>query len=216
MTGSSRRWDGRLEGGASGRTRVSTHCCLVQRFYRYDARACRGDRWRRLSLRRLAPGRVSARRAAHRASRAARRRDRRAGRVRARDPRRRPAPARRRGAGRADGGGRGAAFVAAATSVLGVAPVVSTTCTEPFHVSSQLASLDHIAAGRAGRVVATSPRPEAAAAWGRPEADPVREALDVLHGRRAPLRGGRTPRGRPAVPNVSRAPRRGRAARSAA
>ncbi len=52
-----------------------------------------------------------------------------------------------------------AAFIAASTSVLSVAPVVSTTYTEPFHVSSQLASLDHIAVGRAGWVVATSPRP---------------------------------------------------------
>ncbi|MEU7875305.1 LLM class flavin-dependent oxidoreductase [Dactylosporangium sp. NPDC049140] len=73
-----------------------------------------------------------------------------------------------------------AAFVAASTSVLAVAPVVSTTYTEPFHVSSQLASVDHIAVGRSGWVVAASPRPEAAAAWGRPEADPAREALDAV------------------------------------
>jgi len=38
-----------------------------------------------------------------------------------------------------------AAFAAAATSVLGIAPTISTTYTEPFHVSSQLAALDHIA-----------------------------------------------------------------------
>jgi len=73
-----------------------------------------------------------------------------------------------------------AAFIAASTSVLSVAPVISTTYTEPFHVSSQLASVDHIAAGRAGWVVATSPRPEAAQAWGRPAADPGPEALDAV------------------------------------
>ncbi|WP_432994406.1 LLM class flavin-dependent oxidoreductase [Dactylosporangium sp. CA-233914] len=73
-----------------------------------------------------------------------------------------------------------AAFIAASTTVLSVAPVVSTTYTEPFHVSSQLASVDHIAAGRAGWVVAASPQPEAAAAWGRPQADPRQEALDAV------------------------------------
>ncbi|GAA2584906.1 LLM class flavin-dependent oxidoreductase [Dactylosporangium fulvum] len=73
-----------------------------------------------------------------------------------------------------------AAFIAASTSVLSVAPVVSTTYTEPFHVSSQLASVDHISAGRAGWVVATSPRPGAAEAWGRPVADPRQEAADAV------------------------------------
>ncbi|MFC4944521.1 LLM class flavin-dependent oxidoreductase [Pseudonocardia sp. GCM10023141] len=61
-----------------------------------------------------------------------------------------------------------AAFVAAATTVLSVAPVVATTYAEPFHLASQLASLDHIAAGRSGWVVASSPAPAAARAWGRP------------------------------------------------
>ena len=73
-----------------------------------------------------------------------------------------------------------AGFIAAATSVLGVAPVVSTTYTEPFHVSSQLASVDHISNGRAGWVVATSPNPETARAWGRPvAADLAQEARDA-------------------------------------
>ncbi|MET9907051.1 LLM class flavin-dependent oxidoreductase [Streptomyces sp. NPDC006476] len=66
-----------------------------------------------------------------------------------------------------------AAFIAASTSTVGVAPVVSVTYAEPFHVSSQLASLDHISAGRAGWVVAEDERPEAARAWGRP---PVADA----------------------------------------
>lgn len=77
-----------------------------------------------------------------------------------------------------------AAFAAAATSVLAVAPVVSTTYAEPFHIGSQLASLDHIAAGRSGWVVAASPAPEAARAWGRPlvsGADAhAREARDAV------------------------------------
>ncbi|MFD3659654.1 LLM class flavin-dependent oxidoreductase [Streptomyces sp. NPDC058659] len=61
-----------------------------------------------------------------------------------------------------------AAFVAASTSVLGVAPLVATTYAEPFHVSSQLSSLDHLSAGRAGWVVGVEEDPAAARAWGRP------------------------------------------------
>ncbi|MDX3130208.1 LLM class flavin-dependent oxidoreductase [Streptomyces europaeiscabiei] len=61
-----------------------------------------------------------------------------------------------------------AAFIAASTSVVGVAPVVPLTYAEPFHVSSQLASLDHLSVGRAGWVVGEETRPEAARAWGCP------------------------------------------------
>ncbi|WP_328745299.1 LLM class flavin-dependent oxidoreductase [Streptomyces sp. NBC_00285] len=61
-----------------------------------------------------------------------------------------------------------AAFVAASTSTVGIAPVVPVTYAEPFHVSSQLASLDHISGGRAGWLVTEEERPEAARAWGRP------------------------------------------------
>ncbi|MGQ5635685.1 MULTISPECIES: LLM class flavin-dependent oxidoreductase [unclassified Streptomyces] len=61
-----------------------------------------------------------------------------------------------------------AAFVAASTSTIGIAPVVPVTYAEPFHVSGQLASLDHISAGRAGWVVTEEEHPEAARAWGRP------------------------------------------------
>ncbi|MCX5240838.1 LLM class flavin-dependent oxidoreductase [Streptomyces prunicolor] len=64
-----------------------------------------------------------------------------------------------------------AAFIAASTSVVGVAPVVPLTYAEPFHVSSQLASLDHISVGRAGWVVSEETRPEAAFVWGRPLVD---------------------------------------------
>ncbi|MET7479902.1 LLM class flavin-dependent oxidoreductase [Streptomyces sp. NPDC005648] len=66
-----------------------------------------------------------------------------------------------------------AAFAAASTSTVGIAPVVPVTYAEPFHVSSQLASLDHISAGRAGWVVTEEELPEAARAWGRP---PVADA----------------------------------------
>ncbi|MFC5948878.1 LLM class flavin-dependent oxidoreductase [Pseudonocardia lutea] len=61
-----------------------------------------------------------------------------------------------------------AAFAAVHTSVLGLAPVVSTTYSEPFHVSSQLASLDFAATGRAAWLVAATDDPAAARALGRP------------------------------------------------
>ncbi|MCW0214435.1 MAG: LLM class flavin-dependent oxidoreductase [Pseudonocardia sp.] len=77
-----------------------------------------------------------------------------------------------------------AAFAAGHTDVLGLAPVVSTTYSEPFHVSSQIASLDFAAAGRAGWVVATSPEPQVAAALGRPVVSGLlalrREARDAV------------------------------------
>ncbi|RSS58558.1 LLM class flavin-dependent oxidoreductase [Streptomyces sp. WAC01280] len=77
-----------------------------------------------------------------------------------------------------------AAFVAASTSVLGVAPVLATTYAEPFHVSSQLSSLDHLSAGRSGWVVGVEEDPAAARAWGRPLVEGpdalAREARDGL------------------------------------
>ncbi|MFE5296717.1 LLM class flavin-dependent oxidoreductase [Streptomyces sp. NPDC056632] len=77
-----------------------------------------------------------------------------------------------------------AAFTAAVTSVIGVAPVVATTYAEPFHVSTRLASLDHLSVGRAGWVVGAEEAPEAARAWGRPlvegETALRREAVDGL------------------------------------
>ncbi|WP_416966596.1 LLM class flavin-dependent oxidoreductase [Streptomyces sp. 4F14] len=66
------------------------------------------------------------------------------------------------------GGVERAAFVAASTTTIGVAPVVAVTYAEPFHVSSQLASLDHVSLGRAGWVVGEEDRPQAARVWGRP------------------------------------------------
>ncbi|WP_405552472.1 LLM class flavin-dependent oxidoreductase [Streptomyces canus] len=82
-----------------------------------------------------------------------------------------------------------AAFLAASTSTIGIAPVVPVTYAEPFHISSQLASLDHISAGRAGWVVTQEERPEAARAWGRPvvaDADArARESRDGVEVARA-------------------------------
>ncbi|MFJ1609486.1 LLM class flavin-dependent oxidoreductase [Streptomyces sp. NPDC088253] len=80
-----------------------------------------------------------------------------------------------------------AAFLAASTSVIGIAPVVPVTYAEPFHISSQLASLDHISIGRAGWVVSEEARPEAARAWDRPLVDSAaararesRDGIDVV------------------------------------
>ncbi|MEU7026038.1 LLM class flavin-dependent oxidoreductase [Streptomyces sp. NPDC046275] len=77
-----------------------------------------------------------------------------------------------------------AAYIAASTSVLGVAPVVATTYAEPFHVSTRIASLDHVSVGRAGWVLAVEDAPEAARAWGRPAVEGAaalrREAVDGL------------------------------------
>ncbi|MGW7545218.1 LLM class flavin-dependent oxidoreductase [Streptomyces sp. NPDC054770] len=82
-----------------------------------------------------------------------------------------------------------AAFVAASTSTIGIAPVVPVTYAEPFHVSSQLASLDHISAGRAGWVVAEEEQPAAARVWGRPlvgdAAGRARESRDGVEVARA-------------------------------
>jgi alkanesulfonate monooxygenase SsuD/methylene tetrahydromethanopterin reductase-like flavin-dependent oxidoreductase (luciferase family) len=82
------------------------------------------------------------------------------------------------------GGVERAAFAAPLTSVIGLAPVVSTTYSEPFHVSSQLASLDFASSGRAGWLVAATDQAAAAAALGRPVVDGPdalrREARDAV------------------------------------
>jgi alkanesulfonate monooxygenase SsuD/methylene tetrahydromethanopterin reductase-like flavin-dependent oxidoreductase (luciferase family) len=77
-----------------------------------------------------------------------------------------------------------AAYLAPALSTLSVVPVVSTTYSEPFHLSSQLATVDHLAAGRSGWLASSSPDPEAAQAWGRTEVvgdeARAREATDAV------------------------------------
>jgi alkanesulfonate monooxygenase SsuD/methylene tetrahydromethanopterin reductase-like flavin-dependent oxidoreductase (luciferase family) len=55
-------------------------------------------------------------------------------------------------AGRIEAGSR-AAFVSTLTDRLGLAPTLHTTTTEPFHLATQLASLDHASRGRAAWVV---------------------------------------------------------------
>ncbi|MFB8002781.1 LLM class flavin-dependent oxidoreductase [Nocardia sp. NPDC056000] len=57
-----------------------------------------------------------------------------------------------------------AGFVAAGTSTLGLVPVVAATYAEPFHISSQLSSLDYASRGRAGWLAADDPG--SARTWG--------------------------------------------------
>ncbi|MCX4092239.1 LLM class flavin-dependent oxidoreductase [Nocardia sp. alder85J] len=84
-------------------------------------------------------------------------------------------------AGRVDATTR-ATFVAATTSTLGLVPVAAATYAEPFHLSSQLATLDYASRGRAGWLVADDPA--AARAWGaapRSTADEIRrERVDSV------------------------------------
>ncbi|MEX2985188.1 LLM class flavin-dependent oxidoreductase [Streptomyces sp. C36] len=87
----------------------------------------------------------------------------------------------RRGAGRPDAVAA-LARVAPATERIGLVPTVTTTHTEPFHVSSALSTLDWVSRGRAGWNVAVStdeaearhfgrrPAPTARAAWREAEA----------------------------------------------
>lgn len=85
--------------------------------------------------------------------------------------------------GRVDAVNR-ASFVAATTSTIGLVPVVGTTYAEPFHTSSQLATLDYSSRGRAGWIPVRVSDPAAARAWGRPEitgqADLEREQRDSI------------------------------------
>ncbi|MEV4136594.1 LLM class flavin-dependent oxidoreductase [Dactylosporangium sp. NPDC049742] len=62
-----------------------------------------------------------------------------------------------------------AARLAPVTTHIGLVPTVTTTHTEPFHVSTQLATLDHLSTGRAGWRVQVSGRAGEAAHFGRRE-----------------------------------------------
>ncbi|GAA1247188.1 LLM class flavin-dependent oxidoreductase [Pseudonocardia aurantiaca] len=62
-----------------------------------------------------------------------------------------------------------ASFLAPLTSRVGLVPTVTTTHTEPFHVSKAVATLDHNSHGRAGWQVKVSGRAEEAAHVGRRE-----------------------------------------------
>ncbi|MBP2268722.1 alkanesulfonate monooxygenase SsuD/methylene tetrahydromethanopterin reductase-like flavin-dependent oxidoreductase (luciferase family) [Pseudarthrobacter sp. PvP004] len=60
-----------------------------------------------------------------------------------------------------------AAFAGPVTRTIAVVPEVDTVYTEPFHVSTQLASLDYVSGGRAGWIATAAESPDAAAAVGR-------------------------------------------------
>lgn len=60
-----------------------------------------------------------------------------------------------------------AAFAGPVTSSIVLVPEVDTVYTEPFHISTQLASLDYVSGGRAGWLVSASGSAEEAAAVGR-------------------------------------------------
>ena len=77
-----------------------------------------------------------------------------------------------------------AAFVAATTSTIGLVPVVETTYAEPFHTSSQLATLDYSSRGRGGWIATRIDDRAAGRAWGRPVitngSDLAREQRDSI------------------------------------
>ncbi|MBD8058378.1 LLM class flavin-dependent oxidoreductase [Cellulomonas sp. JH27-2] len=64
-----------------------------------------------------------------------------------------------------------AAFAAPLTSRIGLVPLVHPAVTEPFHLASQLAALDHASTGRSGWLVGAGAVPGARAALDRPVAD---------------------------------------------
>jgi alkanesulfonate monooxygenase SsuD/methylene tetrahydromethanopterin reductase-like flavin-dependent oxidoreductase (luciferase family) len=69
-----------------------------------------------------------------------------------------------------------AARVAPVTAHIGLVPTVTVTHTEPFHVSTQLATLDYLSRGRAGWRAQVSGRPGEAAHFGHrtfPQLDPA-------------------------------------------
>ena len=60
-----------------------------------------------------------------------------------------------------------AAFAGPLTRSIVLVPEVDTVYTEPFHVATQLASLDYVTGGRAGWLVAAAATEREAAAVGR-------------------------------------------------
>lgn len=79
-----------------------------------------------------------------------------------------------------------AGFVAATTSTLGLVPVIAPTYAEPFHLSSQLATLDYASRGRAGWLAADDPG--TAKIWGATprttESEVRRERVDTIEAAR--------------------------------
>ncbi|HEU0256934.1 MAG TPA: LLM class flavin-dependent oxidoreductase [Microbacteriaceae bacterium] len=68
-----------------------------------------------------------------------------------------------------------AAHVAPLTGAIGLIPAVQALYAEPFHLATQVASLDTASHGRAGWIVSADPDPRLAALYGRP-ALPAAEA----------------------------------------
>ncbi|GAB6902974.1 LLM class flavin-dependent oxidoreductase [Kineosporia succinea] len=78
-----------------------------------------------------------------------------------------PTPPTTGAAGRLEAGTR-AAYASTITQNLGLAPVLHTTTTEPFHLATQLASLDHASKGRAAWLVGAAADASALATVGEP------------------------------------------------
>ncbi|QIQ06372.1 LLM class flavin-dependent oxidoreductase [Streptomyces liangshanensis] len=90
-------------------------------------------------------------------------------------------------AGRVEAGTR-AAHVSVLTDRIGLAPVLHVATTEPFHLATQLASLDHASRGRAGWVVgAAAGEADLATVGGTalPAGGLLRETADVIDTARA-------------------------------
>jgi alkanesulfonate monooxygenase SsuD/methylene tetrahydromethanopterin reductase-like flavin-dependent oxidoreductase (luciferase family) len=84
--------------------------------------------------------------------------------------------------------GTRAAFVSTLTDRIGLAPTLHTTVTEPFHLATQLAALDHATRGRAAWVVGAANSAEAHATVGTVPLDDAalrREVADVIDTARA-------------------------------
>ena len=76
-----------------------------------------------------------------------------------------------------------AAWLARRAARVGIAPTLPVTTTEPFHLATQLASLDHVSRGRAGWVVAAPNTAAALATVGRTPIEPNalrQEVADVI------------------------------------
>jgi alkanesulfonate monooxygenase SsuD/methylene tetrahydromethanopterin reductase-like flavin-dependent oxidoreductase (luciferase family) len=81
-----------------------------------------------------------------------------------------------------------AAYLSQLTSRIGLAPALHVTTTEPFHLATQLASLDHASHGRAAWVVRAANDPAARATIGAVPLDDAalrREVRDVIDVARA-------------------------------
>lgn len=94
-----------------------------------------------------------------------------------------PAAADGAGAERGVDAGSRASYAALLTDRVGLAPTLPVTTAEPFHLATQLASLDHVAAGRAAWIVTAPADAAALASVGEPplSAEAARqEALDAI------------------------------------